>query len=213
MQKSFIFEYQNKQYPVIVTYKNIRKTFFRYRDGAFYVSCSIFTTLNQIKKGLERFAPELITYGDKHIFTVDNAYLFGHKLVVSESGGIIKFTDGSSLKYLDLEDLEDKLKQIYKDYMIQRTHYYESLMGVDISYKVRFRKMSSRYGSNSLRTHSICYMDDLYPYSSDILDSLIVHELAHHFVHNHSKAFYAIVYKYCPNYNKDNRKLKRRQFV
>ena len=213
MQKSFIFEYQNKSYPVVVTYKRIKNTIWKYRDGAFYVSTSYFVTLHQIKAGLEKYAPKILAYGDANRFSEENAYLFGYKLEVSKNGGVIKFTDGTSLKYLDLEDLEDKLKQIYFDYMIKTTRYYEHLMGITEPYNIKFKKMNTRFGSNSQRTHSIQYMDDLFYYSGDILDSLVVHELAHHFVFNHSKAFYDIVYKYCPNYNKDNKKLKRRQFI
>ena len=94
--------------------------------------------------------------------------------------------------------------------MVERTRYYERLMGVIPPYKVKIKAMKTRFGSNSKQTHTISYASHLYTFSRDILDSLIVHELSHHFFFDHSSRFYSVVYKYYPNYKKDNVKLKKR---
>ena len=78
-----------------------------------------------------------------------------------------------------------------------------------VYYKVKIKKMRTRLGSNSSKTHTIYYADHLFYYSVDILDSLVVHELAHEFVKDHSENFYKVVFKYCPNYKSVNNKLKK----
>jgi predicted metal-dependent hydrolase len=42
----------------------------------------------------------------------------------------------------------------------------------------------------------------------DVLDAIVVHELAHMYEPNHSKRFYDIVEQYCPDYKKHARWLK-----
>ena len=47
---------------------------------------------------------------------------------------------------------------------------------------------------------------------TEIIDSVIIHELAHHFVYDHSDNFYKVVYKYCPNYDILRKKLIKAEF-
>ena len=214
MQKTLNYAYENTSYPVVITYKRMRSITYRFKKTYFAISAPYFTLDSQIIKGLNKFAKRLIEASKKEdeALTDDAVWIFGFKVNYNHDGGSIKFKDGSTLKYLDQEDLIDKIKKMYLDLMIQRTRYYENRMGINKPYRVRLRKMTTRLGTNSLRTYTITYADNLYSYSVDILDSLVVHELAHHFVHQHNDNFYKIVYKYCPNYDKDNRKLKRRIF-
>ena len=48
---------------------------------------------------------------------------------------------------------------------------------------------------------------DLIHYSLEIIDSIVIHELAHYYYHDHSHSFYNMVLKYCPNYKELQRKL------
>jgi hypothetical protein len=45
----------------------------------------------------------------------------------------------------------------------------------------------------------------------EVLDYVVVHELAHMTEHNHSKAFSALVGKYCPDYQEYRNWLKQNQ--
>ena len=211
MQKSFIYTYQGKEYPVLVIYKRKKNITYRIKDGQFVVSAPNFVSLARIKEGLDKFAAKLITRYEREQSAINDerVFLFGEELPYSSSGGEIIFK-GMSIKYETKEELIDTCITLYSKYMIDRTRYYESLMGVTPPYKIKIKKMKSRFGSNSKKTHTISYASHLFSYSNDILDSLIVHELAHHFAFDHSKNFYSIVYKYCPNYKKDNIKLKKR---
>ena len=212
MKKSFVYIYSNKEYPVEVTYKMKKSISYRLKDGVFFVSAPYMVTQKRIKEGLDKFAKKLIERDNlnKSIENDKRIFLFGDEVKIE--GDVATFSSGEKMTFVSREDLINKLIWIYSDYMIERTRYYESLMSIVPSYKVKIKKMKSRFGSNSKQTHTISYANHLYSYSRDILDSLIVHELAHHFFFDHSKNFYSVVYKYCPNYKKDNVKLKKRIF-
>ena len=94
-----------------------------------------------------------------------------------------------------------KIKPIFLDVLTKRVRYYEKLMGVS-SYQVSVRNMKTRFGSNSKRTKRLNFALLLVHYSTPIIDSVIVHELAHIVEFNHSKKFYDVIYKYCPDYNR-----------
>ena len=81
-------------------------------------------------------------------------------------------------------------------------------MNVPIEYKVRVQKMKSRLGSNSKATNTLNFTLKLIHFSKEAIDSVIIHELAHYFKFDHSKEFYDVVYKYCPNYDKLNKEFK-----
>ena len=49
-------------------------------------------------------------------------------------------------------------------------------------------------------------------YDYDVIDYVIIHELCHTRVKNHSGAFWLEVEKYCPNYRELRKKLKNREF-
>ena len=79
-------------------------------------------------------------------------------------------------------------------------------------FQVKVRQMKSRYGSNNRSNKTITYSLVLLHYSIEIIDSVIVHELSHHFVYDHSPNFYKVLYKYCPNYDILRKKLIRSEF-
>ena len=113
-----------------------------------------------------------------------------------------------SFKYKDDKDFDKKNKKQFLDLLTERARYYEKIMGL-APHNVRVRVMSTRYGSNSKKTRSITYSYDLYHYSVNILDAIIVHELSHSIVFNHSKKFYDVVCKYCPNYKRLHANLRK----
>ena len=55
MQKSFIYTYQGKDYPVLVIYKRKKNITYRIKDGQFVVTAPHFVTLTRIKEGLNKF--------------------------------------------------------------------------------------------------------------------------------------------------------------
>ena len=211
MVKTFLYDYQGKTYEVEVTYKRTHRIAYHFRNGKLIIYCPYLTSQKTIKEGLDKFANKLINqnvqaqgWGENYV------YLLGNKIPIYESGSIC-FSDGSELKYKNREDLEKKLKKWFLTLVTRRTRYYEQVMKT-YENKVRVRKMSSRYGSNAMYNKSITYSTMIMHYSVEIIDAIVVHELAHCFVSGHQKKFYDVVYKYCPNYDILHKKLRKGEF-
>ena len=212
MEKQFIYEHEGKEYIVYVTYKTrMRSIRYYYRSGHFLISCPLFVRKKTLVEGLDKFFDRLVKEDPRNTAEgEDFIFIFGNKFSISERGSI-PFSNGESLVYKSRDDLKRKLHKWFLQYLTVRTEYYEGLMGIK-PYKVRLRKMSSRYGSNSSMTHSITYSTILIHYSKEIIDSVIVHELAHQFQRNHSQKFYDKVLEYCPNYKTLHKKLGKGEF-
>jgi len=74
--------------------------------------------------------------------------------------------------------------------------------------KVRLKEQSSRWGSYSKRTNAINLNFRLLFAPPDVLDSVIIHELAHIKHQNHSKEFWKLVLNAMPDYKEKRKWLK-----
>ena len=208
MTSQFIYTKDGKSYPVIVNKKNIRSIRYKYRDGGFVISASYLTSKEKIIQGLDKFFDRLTKENAHYSGITDNyVYLLGKKISI-QSEGKINFTDGSTLVYESQEDLMKQLKKWFLKYITYRHRQIEKSMKCHEN-KVRVRNMYTRYGSNSISNKSITYSLILMHYSPEIIDSVIVHELAHCFETRHNDKFYKVVYKYCPNYDELHYKLRK----
>lgn len=207
----FFYKVNDKEYPVRIIHKPIKNIHYRYVDGEFVVSCSTFVSQKNILKGLDRYALYLLKRNDKTPpIGEDYIYLYGQKMPLSYPG-VIKFSNGEEIRFQNKEELLKILKKSYLGFIKERVKYYSSLMSVP-EYKVSVRDMKTRYGSNSKKTKSLHFATSLMHYDTSIIDSVVVHELAHILVYNHSSQFYEVVYKYSPNYDMLRKKLIRGEF-
>ncbi|MCX8190019.1 MAG: M48 family metallopeptidase [Candidatus Diapherotrites archaeon] len=80
-------------------------------------------------------------------------------------------------------------------------------MGVSFK-KISVRSQKSRWGSCSSKK-TISFNFCLIAAPQEVLEYVVVHELAHLVHRNHSKAFWALVEKHCPNYRQHKKWLNR----
>lgn len=96
------------------------------------------------------------------------------------------------------EEQISAMRQKAKEIIPQKVSYFSKIMGVTPT-AVRINSAKTRYGScsgkNSLN-FSLYLMDK----DERFIDYVVVHELAHIKHHNHSKAFYAFVEEFIPDY-------------
>lgn len=205
---NFFYKVNDKEYEVEVIYKRIKNVHYRFRDNKFIVSCNRLTTKGFIVRGLDKYAEKLIKVSSKPEPINENSiYIFGYQYDLSYPGKIT-VSGYKEIIYNSQEELYKKIKPIFQDIITKRVRYYEKMMNVP-SYKVSVRNMKSRFGSNSKHTKSLHFALTLVHYSMPIIDSVVVHELAHILVYDHSKKFYDVVYKYCPEYPKYRKMLIR----
>lgn len=199
--KNFFYKVNGVDYEVVIIYKRIKNVHYRFRDHKFIVSCNRFTTKGFIIAGLDKYASRLIKASSKPEPLSENfIYIFGNKYDLSYPSKIM-IQGYKDIIYHSKEELMKKIKPIFLDIVTKRVRYYESIMNLP-RYNVSVRDMRSRFGSNSKRTKRLNFALMLVHYSMPIIDSVVVHELAHIKVFNHSKKFYEVVYKYCPEYDK-----------
>ena len=197
----FTYKYINKEYTVHVKRAYQRNIYYRYKEDGFYVSAPYLAGKLTIKQGLDKYAGKLIkqyvNFHSNYSFENDFVYLLGEQI---------------SLKKLNIENLEDLQGFLKKNAEISiknlvRKH--EEIMGISNPYKVVVKNTVRQFGSNSKKTHTLSFQIDLVHYSEEIIETVVIHELAHEFERNHSKNFYNIVYKYCPRYKELQKKLKK----
>ena len=210
MNKEFVYQVDDKDYQVIVTYKRIRNIHFRFNGEAFLVSAPRLVSLKQIKSGLDKYAKKLIQRSVKMNAEADEyIYILGKKIELNYPGYLA--LESELISYKDNKQLHTKLRKWFLEYLTKRTEFFEKVMGAP-HYLVKLRQMKSRYGSNNKSTKTITYSLVLLHYSPEIIDSVIIHELAHCFAYNHGDNFYKVVYKYCPNYDILRKKLIKAEF-
>jgi len=105
-----------------------------------------------------------------------------------------------------LNSYEKFYKTYAKNYLTTRLEKYSKIMGLSYS-EIRFRKMRSRWGSCSSKG-TITLNTELIKINKELIDYIIVHELAHLTHMNHSQKFHDLVDVYISNSKELKKKLK-----
>ena len=112
-------------------------------------------------------------------------------------------------------DLSESKRNVYirkaKETITKRVSYFARLMGV--SYRnITIREQKTRWGSCS-SAGNVNFNYQLYYLPDELLDYVVVHELAHRRHMNHSKEFWSEVARYCPDYRARRKQLKEYQLA
>lgn len=100
----------------------------------------------------------------------------------------------------------DALYERARQELPKRVAFWAEQMGV-IPRGITVTSAQKRFGSCSA-SDRLCFSYRLMRYPDDVIDYVIVHELAHILHHDHSRAFYACVAQYIPDYKEREKILK-----
>ena len=116
------------------------------------------------------------------------------------------------LKLLAGTDIEatTEIKKFLKKYVFDKVSKMQIKMEKEMSiathtFSVRYK--TSTWGSNSLRSRNISYSSRLGHYNDDVIEYVVIHELAHFIEPNHSKDFWDLVSEYQPEYKELRKQL------
>lgn len=207
------FQYQNQVHRVEVFRKNNKNTYVRVKDGNIVVTTNFFTTERSIKRLLEKnrkTIEKMLEREERKLEKQVSFQLFGKPYeiiygnfqqdVKIEQGRIEATSEDALMKYL-----KQLMETIFLEHLTYWYHQFEEKIPVP---NLKIRKMKTRWGVCNVRNHNVTLNLELYRYEMECLDYVIVHELSHFLVQNHSKEFWNVVAKYCPNYKEIRKKLR-----
>ena len=126
---------------------------------------------------------------------------------------ILKHLDSASARLKEATDrpqISDDDRKRYialaRNIFTRKTEYYARIMGVTYG-RISIREQKTRWGSCS-SIGNLNYNWHLIFAPEEVVDYVIVHELAHRLEMNHSKAFYRIVESVLPDYQKAQKWLR-----
>lgn len=208
-----VFNYKGKEYEVEIIRKDNKNTYVRFRDDKIYVTTNYFASDKYIDNLLKENYKSIC----KMIKKVENKpkdsnlfLLFGkyYEIIYGDFENDISL-DETSIKALNEKVLCKWLdKYIHTIFYRHLMHWYDNFEESIPLPTLKIRKMRTRWGVCNTKKHTITLNSELYKYDLECLDYVVIHELSHLIEGNHSKAFWRIVEKYCPNYKEIKKKLK-----
>ena len=165
---------------------------------------------------IKKFLREKNDWIVKHVSILPSKELpgimfLGRRVDIIYSGVQAVSDETITIKVLGQSELEKSasIEKFYKEYTIIKTReYLEKYQNYFSFGKVKYGKYRSKWGSCA-PDNQLNFNTRLSMCREDVIEYIVVHELCHTLVRNHSRKFYDEVKKYLPNYKESLRWLKR----
>ena len=140
---------------------------------------------------------EVLLFGEIHSIDSMEAKSLRVKLEKIKTGSVDKSIKCYNVFY----------KDYCREYITPRVEHFSQVMNLKHE-EIKFRKMKSRWGSCSSK-RVLTFNTELIKTKRELIDYVVVHELAHIKHMNHSKEFHSLVEKYLPNSRQYRQELKK----
>ena len=209
MEKQVILNIHN--HPIVtnlfISTRNSHR--FTYVGGQINMTVSSNYDLRKIEKSIEKVMSE------KKISLFNSSLYIGKDYIdiLGKRKRLVVLNEGMNAVSIDdmvvnkRENIDSILKKFTLDIITQEVRKLEKIMLIPIEHNIKITAMRSCSGKNYYQKKLLTFDKDLIHYSLEIIDSIVIHELAHYYYHDHSPSFYNMVLKYCPNYKELQRKL------
>lgn len=193
-------------YPVVIEKKKNKNTYIRVNQNfEIYVTTSYFVTGKAIIKLLkenEDAIYKMIEKKRKEQEREKKFYYLGqeYEIYVMPTNREVEIYN-HTIMIPSEKKLQSFLKKQMKELFTEHYDYWYQQFEEPIHKpKLKFRKMKTRWGVCNRRDDSITLNTKLLEYDTKYLDYVIIHELSHLVHFDHSKEFWQVVSKYCPDY-------------
>lgn len=202
------------EYEVIIEKKKNKNTYIRVKDDLkIHVTTSYFSTKDYIINILNQNISFLSKAIDKKLLKTQKKDMFFY---LGKAYDIIEVSimddveiDNDKIYTRSKIMLEKWYKKQIESVFAERYTYICAIFNEDIEIpQMKIRSMKTRWGVYNKKNHSVTLNSQLIEYSLEKLDYVIIHELCHIIHFDHSHDFWALVYKYCPDYKKIRKELK-----
>lgn len=204
----------NQEYDVIIEKKNNKNTYIRVKeDLKIYVTTNYFASQKYVKNLLDNNIDYLEKMLKKRKMDLEKAsafYYLGNKydIILVSTMNEVEIVD-NKIYVKDFKTLEKwYIKQI-KNLFKERLDFNYQKFEENIPYPLlKMRNMKTRWGVCNRKNNTVTLNTNLIKYDFSKLDYVIVHELSHFKHFDHSKNFWNLVSKYCPNYKQIRKELR-----
>ena len=208
-----LYALDGKEYEVEIVRKANKNTYVRFKNNKIMVSTSFFVRDKQIIQLLDKnkeFLRKNIAKNCQKEEKNKNNMILGEKYDIIIMNNMEEIDYENKKVYIEsLSKYDSLIKKETKRVFEERLKYNYDLFEENIKYpSLRIRKMTTRWGVCNRKFIRVTLNSELIKHSLDELDYVIIHELSHLVVFNHSKDFWNVVQKYCPNYKEIRKKLK-----
>ncbi len=191
-----------------------------YPDGLVHVSSPINTSLSDIKTAVYKranwIAKHINNIGHQNYFVLPREYISGENhfyigrrylLKVTKGKASVKLTRGQ-IQISTNENNSENIKALLWDWYIEHAQHFFQKRLTEICTDIRwlrevpewkFRVMKKQWGSCSPKG-IINLNPHLIKAPRECIDYVIIHELCHLKIHNHSKAYYKLLNKTLPEW-------------
>ena len=199
----YVYRFQDREgriFPVRV-YRGGRET--SRRGFLHYGTMELFCSEEDSDKEIASFVQYLIEKRNQVYFTPfydeGTLFFFGRRKTVTTDSR--RLSDPDAFVVAPGEHPIRSYKQNFFLYLKKRIVEIGDRMGLDLRrWEIKVNNYQGFFASNSSeRVFRFDYRNCAF--RQDIVDALIVHEVAHCYVRNHGKAFQALCRRYCPDYD------------
>lgn len=221
-------EIKGVNFNVDITKKRIRNIYLRVENNTIYANCPYFVPEFEVYKFIDskrNWIYKTYQYNEnkkRNTYKYNGGetfYVFGKSYKLVRSIGRKKISISEDTLYFTYkDDSDDYINALYKslDKMLlnKANEYYFKFrsMLIDYGYNnepiINARIMKSRWGVCYTRDNKISISSYLIHYPFECLEYIMIHEMAHFIVPNHSKRFYEIIANNMPDYKSANKLLK-----
>ena len=200
-----------KTVNVLLKRKSIKNIYFKWDKDFLVVTCNNYLSQSEIEQKKKKNSDNLLKLKERTPVSdlkPNEMYFLGEKYEIQYDGLSKTYIDGNKIISKDEKTLENFLYSQCIIVFNSRLEHIKPLFNYLPEFKLRVRKMSTRWGVCNQKSMTVTLNFDLIKKDITLIDYVIIHELCHFKHMNHKKEFWDEVEKYYP-YHKKARKMLR----